>query len=181
VLNFVKLSDQKNMSHKIIKATLSDHKILSDLCYQIYPQTYSNWWFDGGKWYMETMYNPDKMLIELEDKNAEFYFLTLNEEPIGYLKVNHSFKNERNSFEIERIYLNQTYAGQGLGNKLLNFGIEIARSLNRKTVHLKVMASGNATIKFYEKNGFEAIGSELLPFELLKPELRIINTMRKIL
>ena len=167
------------MSNKIIKATPSDHKILSDLCYQIYPQTYSNWWSDGGKWYMETMYNPDKMLSELEDKNAEFYFLTLNEEPIGYLKLNHAYRNERDSFEIERIYLNQTYAGQGLGNKLLNFGIEIARSLNRKTVYLKVMASGNGTIKFYEKNGFETIGLEILPFELLKPALRTINTMKK--
>ncbi len=169
------------MSHKIIKATPSDHKILSDLCYQIYPQTYSNWWYDGGKWFMEMMYNPNKMLIELEDKNTEFYFLTLNEDIIGYLKVNHSFKNETDSLEIERLYINQTHTGQGLGNKLLNFGVEIARTLNRKTVYLKVMASGKSTIKFYEKNGFETINSELLPFELLKSEFRTINTMKKIL
>ena len=169
------------MLHKIIKVLPSDHKILSDLCYQIYPQTYSTWWYDGGKWYMEMMYNPERMLNELVDKNAEFYFLTINDIPRGYLKVNYTFKDESNGFEIERIYLDQTYAGQGLGNILLNYGIEIARSMNKKNVYLKVMASGLGLIMFYEKNGFETISSNLLPFELLKPEFRTINTMKKIL
>ena len=169
------------MLHKIIKVALSDYKVLSDLCYQIYPQTYSTWWYDGGKWYMETMYNPEKMLNELINKSAEFYFLTINDIPRGYLKVNHTFKDEAESFEIERIYLDQTYAGQGLGNVLLNFGIDIALSMNKKNVYLKVMASGLRLIMFYEKNGFETIGSNLLPFELLKSEFRTINTMKKIL
>jgi diamine N-acetyltransferase len=169
------------MNHKIIKINPSDHKILSDLCYEIYPQTYSDWWHDGGKWYMETMYNPAKMLSELEDKSTEFYFLTINDEPHGYLKVNDSFKNEPESFEIERIYLDQTFVGQGYGNILLNFGVDLARSMNKKTVYLKVMASGIGLIKFYEKNGFETISSDSLPFELLKSELRTINTMKKIL
>ena len=168
------------MNYEIIKACPKDYKILSDLCFQIYPQTYSNWWLDDGKWYMETMYCSDKMLSELQDKDTEFYFLMINEKPYGYLKVNHNFKNESNSFEIERIYLDQTFVGQGLGNSLLNFGIEIARSLNRKTVYLKVMASGLGLIKFYEKNGFETIGFDILPFELLKSEFRAINTMKKI-
>jgi diamine N-acetyltransferase len=169
------------MNYNVIKIYPSDHKILSDLCYEIYPQTYSDWWHDGGKWYMETMYNPEKMLSELKDKSSEFYFLTINDDPHGYLKVNHFFKNEPDSFEIERIYLDQTFAGQGYGNILLSFGIEIARSMIKKAVYLKVMASGSGLIKFYEKNGFETIGSDSLPFELLKSELRIINTMKKIL
>lgn len=169
------------MLHKIIKVIPSDHKILSDLCYEIYPQTYSTWWHDGGKWYMQTMYNPEKMLDELNDKKAEFYFLTINDVPRGYLKVNHTFKDEDDSFEIERIYVDQTYAGQGLGNILLNYGIDMARSMNKKTIYLKVMASGLKVITFYKKNGFETIGSMLLPFELLKSEYRTINTMKKVL
>ncbi len=100
---------------------------------------------------MGTMYNSEKMLNELVDKNAEFYFLTINDIPRGFLKVNHTFKDESNGFEIEKIYLDQTYAGQGLGNILLNYGIEIARSMNEKNVYLKVMASGLRLIMFYEK------------------------------
>jgi diamine N-acetyltransferase len=169
------------MNHKTIKIIPSDYKILSDLCYEIYPQTYSDWWHDGGKWYMETMYNPAEMLSQLEDKDCEFYFLEINDKPRGYLKVKHSFKNEPENFEIERIYLDQKYAGKGYGTILLNFGIEIARSMIKKAVYLKVMASGSSLIKFYEKNGFETISSDSLPFELLKSELRTINTMKKIL
>jgi ribosomal protein S18 acetylase RimI-like enzyme len=169
------------MPLKIIKATPKDYKILSDLCFEIYPQSYSEWWHDEGKWYIETMYNPNQMLLELKDKNTEFYFLKIDEVPYGYIKLNHTFKNESHSFEIERIYLDQTFVGQGLGNYLLNFGIDRAKSLKRKKLYLKVMASGKGLIKFYEKNGFETIGSELLTFELLKTELRTINTMKKIL
>ena len=169
------------MLHEIIKATPKDYKILSDLCYEIYPQTYSDWWHDKGVWYMEKMYNPQKMLCELEDEDTQFYFSNVNGVPRGYLKVNHTFKHETDSFEIERIYLDQSFARQGIGNELLNFGIKIARSLARKTVYLKVMTAGTGLIKFYEKNGFKIIGSEILPFELLKPELRIINTMKKTL
>jgi diamine N-acetyltransferase len=169
------------MPLKIIKATSKDYKILSDLCYEIYPQSYSDWWYDGGRWYIETMYNPNQMLLEIEESSTEFYFLKINEVPRGYIKLNHTFKNEPNSFEIERIYLDQTFVGQGFGNYLLNFGIDRAKSLKRKNLYLKVMASGKGLIKFYEKNGFETIGSELLTFELLKTELRTINTMKKIL
>jgi diamine N-acetyltransferase len=169
------------MPLKIIKATPNDYKILSDLCYEIYPQSYSDWWYDGGKWYMETMYNPTQMLLEIEESNTEFYFLKINDALQGYIKLNHTFKNEPHSFEIERIYLSQTFVGQGFGKYLLNFGIERAKSLNRKEIFLKVMASGNDLINFYEKNGFETIGSELLNFELLKTELRTINTMKKVL
>lgn len=167
------------MFPEIIKATPKDYKILSALCYEIYPQTYSDWWYDGGKWYMENMYNPEKMLSELQDRAAQFYFLNINGVPRGYLKVNLGFKNELKSFEIERIYIDQTFKGQGMGNYLLNFGIDMAHSLARKTVYLKVMTAAIGIIKFYEKNGFETIGSELLPFELLKTEFRTINTMKK--
>jgi diamine N-acetyltransferase len=169
------------MSYEIVQATPKDYKILSDLCFEIYPQTYSNWWDDNGTWYMGTMYNPEKMLSELEDKNAEFYFLNIDDLPRGYLKVNHFFKEEPDSFEIEKIYLDQTFARQGYGNILLNIGFELARSMKKKVVYLKVMASGNGLIKFYKKNGFDTISSDILPFELLKPELRTINTMKKIL
>lgn len=169
------------MTHEIIKATAKDFKILSDLCYEIYPQTYSNWWHDEGSWYMETMYNPNKMLSELEDESTDFYFLTINGKPHGYLKINNFFKNEPNSFEIERIYLDQVFAGQGFGSLLLNFGNDIARSLGRKTVYLKVMASRTSLIGFYKKHGFETIGCETLPFELLKSDLRTINTMKKLI
>ena len=168
------------MLHKIIKAQPDDYKILSNLCYEIYPQTYSDWWFDEGKWYMEKMYNPSKMLDELEDKNAQFYFLNVNDSPRGYLKINHTFKEEFESFEIERLYVDQTYARQGLGNSLLNFGIEIARLMERKSVYLKVMASGLSVIEFYKRHNFETIDSETLPFELLKTEFRTLNTMKKI-
>lgn len=169
------------MNHQIIKATCLDFKILSDLCGQIYPQTYTYLWHDEGAWYMEKMYNHQKMKAELEDENAAFYFLLIDDTPRGYLKVNYSFQTECGSFEIERIYLDQAFARKGFGKMLLNFGIDMAREMDRESVYLKVMASSIGNIKFYEKSGFEMVNTNYLDFEAMKMEYRWLNTMKKIL
>ena len=38
--------------------------------------------------YLEERFSVEKLTTELNDKNAEFYFATLDQEIIGYLKVN---------------------------------------------------------------------------------------------
>jgi GNAT superfamily N-acetyltransferase len=169
------------MNHKIIKANASDFKMLSDLCKYIYPQTYTYLWHDEGEWYLEKMYNLQKIKEELEHKNTAFYFLLVDDTPRGYLKVNYSFQAEDESFDIERIYLDQAFARKGFGNVLLNFGIDIAREMGRKTVYLKVMASSMGNIEFYQKNGFETVDTNYLDFETMKIEYRWLNTMKKIL
>lgn len=172
---------EKNMNHKIIKANTSDFKILSDLCKHIYPQTYTYLWHDKGEWYVENMYNLQKMKEELEHKNSAFYFLLIDDTPRGYLKVNYSFQAELESFDIERIYLDQAFVRKGFGNILLNFGIDIAREMEKKIVYLKVIASSISNIEFYQKNGFETFETSYLDFETMKTEYRWLNTMKKIL
>ena len=169
------------MNHKIIKVKSSDFKILSDLCKQIYPQTYTYLWHDEGEWYIEKMYNLQKMKDELEDRNVAFYFLLIDDIPRGYLKVNYSFQGNFESFDIERIYLDQAFARKGFGNIMLNFGIDLAREMGKKTVYLKVMASSLGNIEFYQKNGFKTIETNYLNFETMKMEYRWLITMKKIL
>lgn len=169
------------MNHKIIKVNTADVKVLSDLCKYIYPQTYTYLWHDDGKWYLDKMYNLQKIKQELEDINTAFYFLLIEDTPRGYLKVNYSFQAELDSFDIERIYLDQAFARKGLGTVLLNFGIDIAREMGKKIVYLKVMASSNGNIEFYQKNGFENVDTNYLDFETMKIEYRWLNTMKKTL
>ncbi|MCU0467593.1 MAG: GNAT family N-acetyltransferase [Arcicella sp.] len=166
------------MNYEIRKIDPSENQLLSELCFKIYPQTFQYLWHDDGTWYMETMYNPTKLLEELNDIHSSFYFLVVNDISVGYLKTNNHFQEEENSFEIERIYLDENFAGKGLGGILLNFGINQAKLQNKKEVYLKVMNCSSNTIRFYQKHGFEQVGWYNLNFEQMKDSFRQINTMK---
>lgn len=163
----------------IVRVLPTENVKLSELCYEIYQQTYTHLWHDEGIWYMDTCYNPKQLMYELSDPNSEFYFYIINSKPIGYLKINLSASGNADDFEIERIYLDQAHSGQGIGSILINFAIEKAMVLGKKKIYLKVMDLSTKPIKFYEKMGFEVIHSKLLNFITMKEEYRKINTMIK--
>jgi hypothetical protein len=53
--------------------------------------------------------------------------------------------------------------------------------MGKKIVYLKVMASSNGNIEFYQKNGCENVDTNYLDFETMKIEYRWLNTMKKTL
>jgi len=59
--------------------------------------------------YLATSFSSEKLTAELENPESEFYFATLNESVIGYLKVNFGSAQtelqDRNSLEIELLML----------------------------------------------------------------------------
>lgn len=169
--------DNLNSNYAIVRVQLSDYQKLSELSKKIYAQTYTYLWFDAGAWYMEEMYNPEKIVEELSDENCEFFYFLLDNIPIGYLKLNLKSRIGSNGLDIERIYFDVNFAGKGLGSILLNFGIEKAKNLGRENVFLKVMNCQTAAIKFYGKHGFTTIGNMFLDFETMKQEYRQLNTM----
>ena len=165
------------MNYLIQKLQPTDNQTLSELAKRIYIQTYKHLWNDLGKWYMETMYSPEKLYLELIDDNSAFYFFNIEEKAIGYLKVNFQANYDIDGFEIERIYFEKSASGKGYGSILLNFGIDIAKQLGKKKVYLKVMNLSKNVINFYEKHGFKNIGDYDLDFETMNDEFRQINIM----
>ena len=80
--------------------------------------------------YFEEAYNLRVLSTELEDPDSETYFIMHEEEIAGFLKVNWgNAQTEReleNAFEIQRLYVLQTYQGFGLGKQLFEFALEHA-------------------------------------------------------
>lgn len=95
---------------------------------------------------------------ELNSKDSEFYFLKLNEEIVGYLKLNKGesqteIKN-KNSIEIERIYVKQEFHGKQFGKFLLQKAIDIAKNYAFQYIWLAVWERNLKAIAFYTKHGF---------------------------
>lgn len=106
--------------------------------------------------------NSEALLEELANESSQFYGLYSNKEIKGYLKINLNdaqteFRN-KNSLEIERIYLLKELHGTLAGKLLLNKAIQLAKQSVVENIWLGVWEQNKRAISFYEKNGFKKIG-----------------------
>jgi diamine N-acetyltransferase len=108
--------------------------------------------------YLENGFSTEKLKAELTDENAAFYFAELNEQVVGYLKVNFGHSQtelkDENALEIERIYVLKDFHGKKVGQLLYDKAIEISKQKKVDYVWLGVWEKNPRAIRFYQKNGF---------------------------
>jgi ribosomal protein S18 acetylase RimI-like enzyme len=118
--------------------------------------------------YLDENLSIQRLTNELMNSESLFYFARMDEEIIGYLKINFGvtqtdFK-EDNSIEIERVYVSEEFQGKNVGQNLLNKAIEICGEKNAQFLWLGVWEKNYKAIRFYQKNGFVEFGNH--PFIL---------------
>jgi len=113
--------------------------------------------------YLEKAFNVNQLEKELSNTSSEFFFVSVNNEVAGYLKLNtneaQSEPMGEESLEIERIYIKSEFQKHGLGKILLNRAIEIAREQNKNKIWLGVWEKNDNAIAFYKKLGFLQTGA----------------------
>ena len=115
--------------------------------------------------YLDEGFSISKLSTELNDINAEFYFAKLNDDIIGYLKLNFGQSQtelqEFNALEIERIYVLKEFHGKSVGQILYNKALEIAKQKSVDYIWLGVWEENHIAIHFYKKNGFVAFDKHI--------------------
>lgn len=115
--------------------------------------------------YLQTAFDREKLRSELLNASSSFYFIYFDGELAGYLKLNmddaQTDLHDPRSLEVERIYVLKKYQGKGIGGRLLDKAIEIAREQNKSFIWLGVWERNEAALRFYKKNGFYQIGKHL--------------------
>ena len=170
------------MNLEIQPITLADLETLSDVATRAYFDHYKHLWYDEGTWYAHKCFNIKQLEEEVLDEKNLFFMVIFNEEPVGFLKLrpeNQLTKQVGNGFEIERIYLRKEVTGKGVGRKLMEFAIEMARQQHKDYVWLKAMDSSQDAIRFYESFGFEICGTSRLDFEQMKMEFLGMVAMKR--
>lgn len=118
---------------------------------------------DDMNHYLEAHMTTSNVIHEVNTAGTYFYFARLNNELVGYLKLNiDQAQNEPIGplgFEIERIYVNGDFQGKGIGQQLLDFSLAKAREWKKSTAWLGVWDRNPGAIKLYQRNGFELFGS----------------------
>lgn len=141
------------------KVTLNNIEQLQHIGRQTFYETFSAGNTEENMTnYLNEGFSLEQLTTELNDKNAEFYFATLDNTVIGYLKVNFGQSQtelqDDKALEIERIYVLKEFHGKKVGQVLYEKAIEIAKQKNAAYVWLGVWEENPRAISFYKKNGF---------------------------
>ena len=111
--------------------------------------------------FLDEDYETGKLLREIADPDSRFFFLVVEGEVAGYLKVNvGQAQTERlkpNALEVERIYLRGKFQHRGLGNVLLELAERIAREEKRDWMWLGVYEHNTNAQNFYLHHGFTRV------------------------
>ncbi len=144
---------------EIRTVTLSDIDQLQKIGRQTFQETFSESNSEENmKSYLEEGFSKEKLIGELNDKNSEFYFATLDDVVIGYLKINFGESQtelkDSKALEIERIYVSKEFHGKSVGQLLYDKAIQIAKQKSVAYIWLGVWEENLRAISFYKKNGF---------------------------
>ncbi len=150
----------------IKKVTVNDIGQLQKIGRQTFYETFSAGNTEENmQKYLEEGFSIDKLTSEINDQHAEFYFVTLENDVIGYLKLNFGQSQtelqDEHALEIERIYVLKEFYGKNVGQLLYNKAIQIAREKNADYVWLGVWEDNPRAINFYKKNGFVEFGKHV--------------------
>ena len=143
----------------IKKITLDEIHELQKIAKQTFQETFSDSNSEENmKTYLQKQFSDEKLTVELTNKDSEFYFATIENEVIGYLKINFGQSQtelqDEKSLEIERIYVAKEFHGKKVGQLLYEKAIQLAKEKKFEYVWLGVWENNLSAISFYTKNGF---------------------------
>ena len=132
--------------------------------------------------YLDEAFCSKKIEAELKNPQSSFYFLYDKGSLVAYMKLNlppaQSDLNEKESLELERIYVRKDYKGSGYGRFLIKKALSFARENRCTYIWLGVWEKNVKAIEFYKKMSFEIfdthtfqMGDEIQNDYILKMEL----------
>ena len=133
---------------KIRKAELKDVTIILNLIKEL---------AEYEKLLDEVTATEDKLMNTIFGKNkfVEVWLAEINDEPVGqvFFFRNYSTFLAKPGFYIEDIYVRPQFRGKGIGKKLLNKVIELAKEKNYGRVEWSVLNWNEPAIEFYKNIG----------------------------
>ena len=117
--------------------------------------------------YVRNSLSLDRIRAELAD-NANTFLLAFTggaEQPTGYAKLRTGTADPSvigpNPVELQRLYVDRSAIGHGVGATLMRASFEAARSAGYRTLWLGVWERNARAISFYGKWGFETVGDHV--------------------
>ncbi|KOP38024.1 N-acetyltransferase [Flavobacterium sp. WLB] len=138
----------------ISEAGLSDIKTIQEITNITWPITYGEILTKEQLDYMlDLFYSEEALAKQIENKEQLFYLISDSESTIGFIGIEHNYKNEALT-KIHKIYLLPETQGKGYG-KIVFESIEKLALENNSAALLLNVNRFNTALNFYKKLGFE--------------------------
>ena len=159
-----------------IRASLLDISELQKICKETYTTYFSDYWEKNGlELYLENQFGTSNLKADLDNKAIGYYFINLNSEAIGFLKINFEAAIEEfgmeGACELEKMYIYPKHKGKGIGKIALNLIIDNIRNQKKKLLFLDVLDTNEGGIIFYKKLGFKFHSKTHVKAQHFIPEL----------
>lgn len=137
----------------IRKATTDDIPLIRELCFQVWPQTYSNILSNDQIEYMLDMMYSESSLQKQMTEGAQFIVVSENNNPVGFASYQETAPT---IFKLHKIYVLPSQQGKGTGRYVIDHIINEIKPSGATALQLQVNR-GNKARSFYEKLGFSVI------------------------
>lgn len=156
---------------RILIAREEDAEIIAAISRQTFYDTFAAQNSrENMEMHMAQYYSTEKIRDELNDPLNTFLLAYEDDRLAGYAKMNEHKKEESKELEdpveIERIYSLKEFIGKGIGKKLMEKCLAIAREKNKKDIWLGVWEYNDRAIVFYKRWGFVKFGEHNFPVGL---------------
>jgi GNAT superfamily N-acetyltransferase len=98
---------------------------------------------------LKTMYDPESLLIQINEKGQQFYLIQNKDVSIGFVSVTNE---NAGCWMLNKFYVLDKEAGKGIGTAILE---ELKKIIQPKKIRLTVNRNNFKSINFYFKNGFK--------------------------
>ena len=140
----------------ISEAKAENIKTIQEITYTTWPITYGKILSEEQLDYMLDLFYSDEALNnQLDKKEQLFYMISEDETTLGFIGIEHHYKNEPVT-RIHKIYLLPETQGKGIGKKVIVEIQKLALENNSSSLSLNVNRF-NSALSFYKKIGFEVI------------------------
>lgn len=152
------------MTTKLKKCTQQDLQELQAISITTFTETFKEQnSLEHLQAYLEKAYDLKQLEREVANPSSHFFFVSVNEEVAGYLKINTNDAQTEEmgteSLEVERIYIKKAFQKNGLGKLLMDKAVEFAIKQQKKNIWLGVWEANENAIAFYQRKGFVQTGS----------------------
>ena len=139
---------------KITEAFVEDIAKIQEIAHITWPITYGEILTSEQLDYMlDLIYSDEALSKQIQNKEQLFYLVSDSESVIGFIGIEHHYKNEAIT-KIHKIYLLPETQGKGYGKTVFESIEKLALENNSKELLLNVNRF-NTALNFYKKLGFE--------------------------
>ena len=153
---------------KIRRAIFDDAETLAEIGLQSFNEAFADNpknHPDDMKIYTDEAFSIENLQQELIDADAIFFVAQLENEIIGYAKLQQNSREDcvtgENPLELNRLYALDRHIGKGIGKALMLKCLEFAEANAHDTFWLGVWEFNFRAQEFYKKFGFEKCGEHI--------------------